>query len=92
MEGLKRIQINSVLRSQPLINMITPATMHNGIVPVLWLEEAFSLPEEYVDELNNQYFKNVKIATGLKYALIALTSAFFIACIFLVWRKEYFKK
>lgn len=89
---MKRIQINIVLRSQPLINMTTPTTMHNGIVPVLWLEEGFSLPEEYVDELNDQYFKVVKIATGLKYALIAVTSAFFVACIYLVWRKEYFKK
>lgn len=89
---MKRIQINTVLRSQPLVNMITPTTMHNGIVPVLWLEEGFSLPEEYVDELNDQYFKAVKIATGLKYALIAVTSGFFVACIYLVWRKEYFKK
>lgn len=31
-----------------------------------------SLPQKYVEDLNDLYFKNVKILDGLKWALISL--------------------
>ncbi|KAL1517697.1 hypothetical protein ABEB36_001432 [Hypothenemus hampei] len=80
--GLKRIQINSVFRKESLISFITPPTMYEVVFPVLWLEESFRLPQHYVDIINDQYFSKVKLASGLKYGLIAVLASFFAGCLY----------
>ncbi|CAG9761743.1 unnamed protein product [Ceutorhynchus assimilis] len=92
LEGLKRVQINTVLRQEPLISFITPPTMYQGIIPVLWLEESFSIPDKYLDLLDNQYFKKVKLATTFKYGFVGVAAAIFTGCLFLFVRKQFFKK
>lgn len=90
--GRKRIQLNVNMRNEPLISAITPKNMTDTIMPILWLEEGVNLPEKYVDLVNDQYFKAVKITDGVKYALIGLFAALLLVFLFFVWRKEYFKK
>lgn len=90
--GMKRVQINSILKRQPFMSFITPDTMYEGVIPLLWQEEEVMLPQEYVDKLNNDYFKVVKIAKGLTYALIAVVALLLVSCCFFLWRKEYYRK
>ncbi|XP_066254528.1 sensory neuron membrane protein 2-like [Euwallacea similis] len=92
LQGRKRVQVNSVFRSEPFLSFLTPSTMHHGVIPILWIDETVDLPQKYVNELNNQYFKIVKIITGLKYGLIGVFSALFVVCLFFIFRKVYLKK
>uniref|UniRef100_A0AAR5QC97 Sensory neuron membrane protein 2 n=1 Tax=Dendroctonus ponderosae TaxID=77166 RepID=A0AAR5QC97_DENPD len=91
LEGRKRVQMNSVLRRQPLLSMITPPNMYEAVVPILWLDEGFTLPQKYLDDLNAKYFKTVRIATGFKFGFIAVALALLVGCLFVACRKMYFR-
>ncbi|XP_066152403.1 sensory neuron membrane protein 2-like [Euwallacea fornicatus] len=88
LQGRKRVQVNSVFRSEPFLSFLTPPTMHHGVIPILWIDETVDLPQKYVDQLNDQYFKVVKIATILKYVFIGIFSALFVGCLCLIFRKK----
>ncbi|KAG5893040.1 hypothetical protein JTB14_014820 [Gonioctena quinquepunctata] len=89
LQGMKRIQLNVVLRPVPYIAYTTglPST----VIPLVWVEEGVSLTPELIDELNTMYFDVLKVADGVKYAIIAISLAtVFISTGFLL-RKRYFR-
>ncbi|XP_050304666.1 sensory neuron membrane protein 2-like [Anthonomus grandis grandis] len=89
LEAMKRVQLNSVLKKQSFLSSLTPQEMHEGVFPILWLEEGVQLPQNLIDLLNDMYSTPVKIATACKYALIATFAALFTGCMFLIFRKSF---
>ncbi|XP_074028162.1 sensory neuron membrane protein 2 [Leptinotarsa decemlineata] len=88
LQGVKRIQLNVVLRPVPYISYTEG--LNSTLLPMLWIEEGVNLSPELIEKLNSMYFNVLKLVNGIKYALIAVfLAALFISTGFLI-RKRYF--
>ncbi|XP_028134254.2 sensory neuron membrane protein 2 [Diabrotica virgifera virgifera] len=72
LQGRKRVQLNVVLRNIEYIQFTQK--LKPTVLPVIWIEECADLTDDLINILNNQFFKVVKIANGVKYGLIAVSS------------------
>lgn len=78
LEGMKRIQLNVVLRPSTYID--EAADLKRAVVPLLWVEEGMALEQKYIDEINDKYFDKVKLATILKYVFLGVSVAGTVIC------------
>ncbi|XP_068912598.1 sensory neuron membrane protein 2-like [Tenebrio molitor] len=69
LQGMKRIQINSVLR--PINKIKQTEKLPRVVLPLLWIEEGVSLTNKYVKKLEDMYFNKVTLLNILKWTLLA---------------------
>nr|UTN00850.1 sensory neurons membrane protein [Semanotus bifasciatus] len=88
LEGKRRVQLNAVLRQASFLKITE--SLPKAVIPLLWVEEGASLPQEYIDELNDKLFNMLKLADGVRYGLIAVTLASVLVSTGFLIRKQFF--
>uniref|UniRef100_V5I8K2 Sensory neuron membrane protein 2 n=1 Tax=Anoplophora glabripennis TaxID=217634 RepID=V5I8K2_ANOGL len=88
LEGKKRAQLNAVLRPANFLSF--SEDLPQVVIPMFWVDEGVSLPQKYVDELNDMYFNRLQIAAGVKYGVIAVTLAAVVTSTGFLVRKKFF--
>ncbi|CAH1116434.1 unnamed protein product [Phaedon cochleariae] len=87
LQGMKRVQLNTAM--MPIKYIPATSNLSKVIMPMLWLEEGVSLPQNLIDELSSKYFNVVKIVTGVMYGLIAVAAASVLISSGFLMRKNY---
>ncbi|KYB28339.1 Sensory neuron membrane protein 2-like Protein [Tribolium castaneum] len=72
LQGLKRIQINAVLRPIPYADQTS--SLPRAVFPLLWVEEGVSLTDEYIIKLKEMYFNKVAMVDIIKWTLLGTST------------------
>ncbi|XP_044258698.1 sensory neuron membrane protein 2-like [Tribolium madens] len=72
LQGLKRIQLNVVLRPIPYAKQTS--NLPRAVLPLLWIEEGVSLTDEYIIKLKEMYFNKVAMMDIIKWTLLGAST------------------
>ncbi|CAG9865394.1 unnamed protein product [Phyllotreta striolata] len=89
LQGKKRVQLNQILR--PIKHMAFAANLPQTIIPLLWIDEGAELNDDLIDMLNSKFFNVVKLTSGVKYGLIAVSAAGVLVAGGFLYRKKVLK-
>ncbi|CAB3259060.1 unnamed protein product [Arctia plantaginis] len=80
--GFKRAQFNIFARA---VEGISPtANIPTTLVPIFWVEEGLTLPEELLDELRTRLLQTLRLVDILIPVIIAVTAAIFLLGVILI--------
>ncbi|KAJ8737345.1 hypothetical protein PYW07_000616 [Mythimna separata] len=88
--GAKRAQFNIFSRS---VQGIPPTqNLRTALVPILWIEEAINLPDEFVGELTDRLLSSLRLVEVFVPVIIAFCCAILVLGIALTIRAKYYNK
>ncbi|KAI4470885.1 scavenger receptor class b type-1 sr-b1 [Holotrichia oblita] len=79
LQGAKRIQFNIVTR--PIEGLTITENLRHSVFPVIWVEEGFNLPDEQVQQLQNDFFAIINTLNAVSYTLIGVGAFLMAICI-----------
>ncbi|KAI4470890.1 scavenger receptor class b type-1 sr-b1 [Holotrichia oblita] len=79
LQGSKRIQFNMIVR--PIERIAVTTNLTNAVFPILWVEQGFSLPDDQIEVLEDQYLSKIKLLDIVSYVLIGVGAGLVILCL-----------
>lgn len=84
--GAQRIQFNMFVR--PVDGMDSTANVSRSLMPLIWVEESFVIPDKYINLLNDNLFKSLSIVNIIKWTVIVSGGAcVIISALTLIYRQ-----